>query len=147
MNSDIERLYREVMKDHYTNPRNKGLMGYKESSHKFNPSCGDDITIEANIENGVLKNVRHSGQGCLICCSSASVMCEVLEGKTIEEASELIRVFFEMLMGSLSDADLTKYEDALEEAFVYQGVSKYPARIKCAALPWKALEEVVLNHK
>lgn len=144
MNSDIERLYREVMKDHYSNPRNKGLKGYKESSHKFNPSCGDDITIEATIENGVLKNVCHDGKGCLICCSSASVMCEVLEGKTVEEANELIQTFFKMLMG---EADIPEETiEALEEAFVYQGVSKYPARIKCAALPWKALEEVILNH-
>lgn len=140
MNSDIERLYREVMKDHYTNPRNKGLQGYSESSHKFNPSCGDDITIEANIENGILRNVCHDGKGCLICCSSASVMCELLEGKKIEEANELIKSFFEMLMGDNCD------HEALEEALIYQGVSKYPARIKCAALPWKALEEVVLNH-
>jgi len=144
MNSDIERLYREVMKDHYSNPRNKGLKGYKESSHKYNPSCGDDITIEADLENGILKNVCHDGKGCLICCSSASVMCEVLEGKTIDEANELIQTFFQMLMGeeNLKDENI----EALEEAFVYQGVSKYPARIKCAALPWKALEEVLLNH-
>lgn len=143
MNSDIERLYREVMKDHYSNPRNKGLKGYKESSHKFNPSCGDDITIEADIENGKLKNVCHDGKGCLICCSSASVMCEVLEGKTIEEANKLIQTFFQMLMGeNVSDEVI----EELEEAFVYQGVSKYPARIKCAALPWKALEEVILKH-
>ena len=144
MNSDIERLYREVMKDHYTNPRNKGLNGYKESSHKFNPSCGDDITIEADIVNGRLKDVRHDGKGCLICCSSASVMCQVLEGKTIEEANELIQNLFKMLIGEENIPD--EIVDALEEAFVYQGVSKYPARIKCAALPWKALEEVILNH-
>lgn len=144
MNSDIERLYREVMKDHYTNPRNKGLAGYKESSHKFNPSCGDDITIEADIVNGRLKDVRHDGKGCLICCSSASVMCQVLENKTLEEANELIKNFFKMLMGEENIPD--DVEEALEEAFVYQGVSKYPARIKCAALPWKALEEVILNH-
>ena len=144
MNSDIERLYREVMKDHYTNPRNKGLAGYKESSHKFNPSCGDDITIEADIVNGRLKDVRHDGKGCLICCSSASVMCQVLENKTLEEANELIKNFFKMLMGEENIPD--DVEEALEEAFVYQGVSKYPARIKCSALPWKALEEVILNH-
>ena len=144
MNSDIERLYREVMKDHYTNPRNKGLVGYRESSHKFNPSCGDDITIEADIVNGRLKDVRHDGKGCLICCSSASVMCQVLENKTLEEANELIKNFFKMLMGEENIPD--DVEEALEEAFVYQGVSKYPARIKCAALPWKALEEVILNH-
>ena len=71
-------------------------------------------------------------------------MCEVLENKTIDEANELIQTFFKMLMGEENIPD--DVVDALEEAFVYQGVSKYPARIKCAALPWKALEEVILNH-
>lgn len=143
MNSEIEQLYRQVIQDHYKNPRGKGLVGLNEQSHKYNPSCGDDITIEAEIVNGKLSNVHHDGKGCLICCSSASVMCQTLEGKTIDEAKEMIQGFFNMLMGEdISDA----VSDALEEALVYQGVSKYPARIKCAALPWKALEEVILNH-
>ncbi len=135
--SSMEQLYREVMQDHYKNPRNKGLTNNGVSSHKRNPSCGDDITIEVEVENGHVKHVHHDGQGCLICCSSASVMCEVLEGKEVNEAKDMAQDFFNMLMGQEVD------EDRLDEASVYQGVSKFPARIKCAALPWKALEEAL----
>ena len=135
--NDMEKLYREVMSDHYKNPRNKGLENIGVTSHKRNPSCGDDITVEVEVENGIIKHIHHDGQGCLICCSSASVMCELLEGKKVEDAKKMTQDFFNMLMGEEVD------EDKLDEALVYQGVSKYPARIKCAALPWKAFEETV----
>lgn len=135
--NDMEKLYREVMSDHYKNPRNKGLENIGTTSHKRNPSCGDDITVEVEVENGKIKHIHHDGKGCLICCSSASVMCELLEGKSVAEAMTMTKDFFNMLMGEDIDVDY------LEEASVYQGVSKYPARIKCAALPWKAFEETV----
>ena len=134
--NDVEKLYREVMNDHYKNPRNKGLLNKGLSCHKRNPSCGDDIIVEVEVKDGVITNIRHDEQGCLICCSSASVMSEVLVGKTLDEAKELLGGFFEMLMGE----DVSELEDKLDEAMIYQGVSKYPARIKCATLPWKALE-------
>lgn len=132
--NNMEKLYREVINDHFKNPRNKGLKNEGVTSHKRNPSCGDDITVEVEIENGIIKHVHHDGQGCLICCSSASVMSEVLTGKTVEDAKELTHTFFDMLMGKEVD------EDMLDEASIYQGVSKYPARIKCACLPWHAFE-------
>lgn len=135
--NDMERFYREVMSDHYKNPRNKGLLNEGLSSHKRNPSCGDDITVEVSLEDGKIKHIHYDGQGCLICCSSASVMSEVLKGKTVDEACKLSQDFFNMLMGKEVD------EDALDEASVYQGVSKYPARIKCAALPWHAFVSAV----
>ena len=70
MNStDLENLYRQVIMDHYKNPRNKGLKGYDDHVHIKNPSCGDDITVEAKIENGIIKEINHSGSGCSICCS------------------------------------------------------------------------------
>ena len=137
MNSDMERLYREVIQDHYQKPRNKGLKNLGNSSHKHNPSCGDDITVEVELEENKIKHVCHDGSGCLICCSSASVLCEVLEGKTIDEAKKITKEFYNMLMGEDVDIDL------LEDASVYQGVSKFPARIKCATLPWKAFEDAI----
>jgi len=137
MNENIENLYRQVIMDHYKNPRNKGLVGYPHV-HIKNPSCGDDITIEALIENGIVKDIRQNGSGCSICCSSASVMSEVLKEKTIKKAQELINKYYDMLKGQ-------KIEDAdeLDEAFVYQGVSKFPARIKCATISWKAMEKLI----
>ncbi|MBO7078218.1 MAG: SUF system NifU family Fe-S cluster assembly protein [Bacilli bacterium] len=137
MNYDMEKLYREVMTDHYKNPRNKGLKGNGNLMHKRNPSCGDDIEVEVILDGDKVKEVRHDGKGCLICCSSASVMCSVLEGKTVDEAKEISKNFFEMLKGE--DVDL----DLLDEASIYSGVSKFPARIKCAALPWHAFYDNV----
>ena len=133
--NDMERFYREVMSDHYKNPRNKGLLNIGLVSHKRNPSCGDDIKVEVCLEDGKIKHIHHDGQGCLICCSSASVMSEVLKGTTVDEACKLSQEFFNMLMGQEVKEEI---EEELEEASVYQGVSKYPARIKCAALPWHA---------
>lgn len=134
--NNIENLYRQVIMDHYKNPRNKGLKGFPKA-HIKNPSCGDDITMEALVEDGVVKEIRHQGSGCSICCSSASVVSETLKGKTVEEAKKLINDYFAMLKGE--DID----NEDLEEALVYQGVSKFPARIKCATVSWKALERVL----
>jgi len=134
--NNIENLYRQVIMDHYKNPRNKGLKGFPKARIK-NPSCGDDITMEALVENGVVKEIRHQGTGCSICCSSASVLSETLKGKSVEEAKVLIGDFFGMITGEKEE------NEDLEEALVYQGVSKFPARIKCATVAWKALERVL----
>ena len=134
--NNIENLYRQVIMDHYKNPRNKGLKGYPKA-HIKNPSCGDDITMEALVEDGVIKEIRHQGSGCSICCSSASVLSETLKGKSVDEGKKLIKDFYEMIKG-----EEVENED-LEEALVYQGVSKFPARIKCATVAWKALERVL----
>ena len=139
MNNDLENLYRQVIMDHYKNPRNKGLKGYPHI-HLKNPSCGDDITIEADIADGKVKEVRHEGRGCSICCSSASVLTEVVKGKSVEEAKEMVEAYFKMMRGEGSS-------DELEEALVYEGVSKFPARIKCATISWKAFERLLNGEK
>lgn len=136
MNNNLENLYRAVIMDHYKNPRNKGLKGYPHI-HLKNPSCGDDITIEAKIDNGIITEVRHEGKGCSICCSSASVLTEVIKDKKVEEAKEIITNYFKMMQGEEVD------DDRLEEALVYEGVSQFPARIKCATISWKALERLL----
>lgn len=135
--SNLDNLYRQVIMDHYKSPRNKGLKGFK-SAHIKNPSCGDDITIEADIQNNVIKHLNHEGTGCSICCSSASVMCELLEGKEVSDAGRIIKKYNDMIKGeAITD------EDELEEALVYQGVCKFPARVKCATISWKALETLI----
>ncbi len=136
LNSNLEQLYRQVIMDHYKNPRNKGLTGLPHV-HIKNPSCGDDITVEALVEDGIVKKIHFNGSGCSICMSSASVLTETLEGKSVDEVNNLIQEFFEMMKGK------EDVSDNLEEALVYQGVSKFPARIKCATLSWKALERLL----
>ena len=137
---DLKTLYRQVIMDNYKNPKNKGLT--HDDKYKFihlnNPSCGDDMNVELLIEDGIIKDVRHDGHGCSICCSSASVMSETLKGKTVDEAKEIIIDFYELVQGVEP-----KNEEALGEAIAYQGVSDFPARIKCATLSWKAIEAVI----
>ena len=113
--NDLEILYRQVIMDHYKNPRNKGLKndeGYK-TIHIKNPTCGDDITVQSKVENGIVKDVRHDGTGCSICCSSASAMSETLKGKTVEDASKVAETYINMLTNK-------KYDETvdLEEAIV-----------------------------
>ncbi len=134
---DLELLYRQVIMDHYKNPRNKGLVNDPEykTVHIKNPTCGDDITIQSKLEKGIVKDIKYDGTGCSICCSSASVMSETLIGKEINEAKKITETYLNMLTNQAYDETVD-----LEEAVVYKGVNKFPARIKCASIAWKAFE-------
>ncbi len=137
---DLNTLYRTVIMDHYKNPKNKGLKNTDPYHlvHLTNPSCGDDMRVEIVVENGRVIDVRQDGKGCSICLSSASVMSELLIGKTVEEAKDIIQSFYSMVKGEeLLD------EDKLEEAIAYKGVRDFPARIKCATLAWKCVERAI----
>ena len=134
---NLEVLYRQVIMDHYKNPRNKGLLNdpaYRSIRIK-NPTCGDDITVQSKVDNGIVKDIRHDGTGCSICCSSASVMSETLIGKTKKDAMNITETYLNMLTNKEYDESVE-----LEDAVVYRGVNMFPARIKCASIAWKALE-------
>ena len=134
----ISDLYNQVLKDHRNYPRNKGLIdGYKTLKVK-NPSCGDDVTVQLNIENGIIKDVRHIGTGCAICCSRASVMSETLKGKSVKVANEIIEDFYELIKGNYPDD-----EDRLGDAIVYVNIHNYPPRAKCATLAWRAAGAII----
>jgi SUF system NifU family Fe-S assembly protein len=136
----LENLYRQVIMDHYKNPRNKGLVEddlYK-TVHIKNPSCGDDITIQSLVKDNVVKDIKHDGSGCSICCSSASVLSETLIGKTVDEAKEITEAYLNMLSNKEYDESVD-----LEEAVAYIGVRLFPARVKCASISWKAFEETI----
>lgn len=136
--SSITDLYNQVLRDHRSYPRNKGLIeGYKTLKVK-NPSCGDDVTVQISIENNIIKDVRHDGTGCAICCSSASVMSETLIGKTVEEASSIIKDFYELIKGTYPDN-----EDRLGDAIVYVNIHNFPPRAKCATLAWRAADALL----
>ncbi len=136
---NLDELYRQVIMDNYKNPKNKGLIqdsGYI-NIHLNNPSCGDDMNVSVKVENGIVTDIRHDGTGCSICCSSASVASVVLREKEIKEVKSLINDFFELVKGE----NITNEE--LDEALAYKSVSKFPARIKCATLSWKAIEQAL----
>lgn len=136
----LENLYREVIMEHYKHPRNKGLVedGRYHLKHIKNPSCGDDITIQSRVENGVVEDCRQDGHGCSICMASASVLTETMIGKTIEEANSIADNYLAMISNQPIDPSVD-----LEEAEVFAGVRVYPARIKCASIAWIAFKDTI----
>ncbi len=138
--NNMKNMYRQVIMDHYKNPRNKGLIQdpkYK-TIHIKNPTCGDDITVQSKVENNIVTDVRHDGTGCSICCSSASVMSETLKGKSTDQAIVITENYLNMLTNQPFDEEVE-----LEDAIVYIGVREFPARMKCASIAWKAFEGTV----
>lgn len=137
--NNLDQLYRQVIMDHYKNPRNRGQLDSSESVtiDMNNPTCGDRIQLQLQVENGQIKNARFTGEGCSISMSSASMMTEAIKGKTLEEALKMSQLFSEMMLGKDIDSD----ELDLGDIEALQGVAKFPARIKCATLAWKAMEK------
>lgn len=136
----LDNLYRQIIMDHYKNPRNKGIPDddrYRKE-HIRNPSCGDDVTIATLVEEGTVKDIRQDGTGCSICCASASVLSELLEGKTISDALRVSENYVNMIMGKPFDESV-EFEDAL----AFEGVKDFPARLKCATIAWKAFDATV----
>jgi nitrogen fixation NifU-like protein len=153
----LEDLYREIILDHYRNPRNRGELECPPAyrAEGFNPLCGDEIVIYVDVADGKIEDLRVNGQGCSISQSSASMMSGAVKGRTIPEARATIRAFKSMMSvhearldgdsgepGADAEADAVKLGDL--EAL--QGVVKFPVRIKCATLSWntliQALDEV-----
>lgn len=131
----LDELYREVILDHYRSPRNKGhLAGADLDVEMLNPLCGDEVRITARLEGDVIREVRFLGKGCSISMASASMMTEAVQGKTVEEAKELIRAFKAMMRGEAGP-------DGLGDLAALQGVAKFPVRIKCATLAWNTLQK------
>jgi nitrogen fixation protein NifU and related proteins len=141
--NNLDQLYRSVIMDHYKKPRNKGSL--EENSVTIdmnNPTCGDRIHLTLKINNDIVEDAKFDGEGCSISMSSASMMTEVIKGRKLEEALELADIFSKMMLGEdYSD----KYD--LGDVEALQGVSKFPARIKCATLAWKAMEKGVNGSK
>jgi nitrogen fixation protein NifU and related proteins len=168
--ADLEDLYREIILDHYRSPRNRGELA-SPPAHRvegYNPLCGDEVVVFLQVDDGVVGDIRISGQGCSISQSSASLMSAAVKGKSVEEARDLIRTFKSMMSiheASLSDhapsstsgngsataetqsasgseADILSLDkDDLGELAALQGVVKFPVRIKCATLSWNALAQ------
>lgn len=134
-----EQMFRQIIMDHYKSPRFKGLVdeaGFV-TVHLKNPSCGDDMRVQTQVENGIITHVHHDGSGCSICCASASMMAQLVHGETLEQAQAKKQAFYAMVSGQGID------EALLDEAISLQGVAKLPPRIKCATLGWKAFEQTI----
>lgn len=132
--SDLRDLYQEVILDHNKSPRNfRELPGADRHAHGDNPLCGDVVTVYVDLADDTLHEVAFQGAGCAISQASASMMTEIVTGKTLEEARALARRFRTLLTEDGADAsDLGKLA-------VFAGVKDYPMRVKCATLPWHTL--------
>ena len=131
-------LYQEVILDHNQSPRNSGeLETYTVKRNGDNPLCGDNIILYLVIEDDIVKDIKFKGEGCAITMSSTSMMTERVIGKKIEEVEELFEQFHSML--TEEDADYGN----LEKLKVFEGVKKFPARVKCATLPWHTMHNAI----
>lgn len=143
----LEELYREVILDHYRNPRNKGHLDHPEATAQgVNPLCGDEINIEISFDGDMVSEVAVSGQGCSISQSSASMMTEAIKGKTRDEIADLVAKFRQMMSldeGDDPGLDPERPGSVLGDIEALQGVRQYPVRIKCASLGWNTLLEAL----
>ena len=135
----LDNLYQEVILDHYKRPQNKMLSAnYDAQVHHVNPSCGDEIDLNLTITDGTISNISWDGVGCSISQASVSILTDLLIGKKIDEAYSIFDHFVALMQ---SKGTVTGDEAVLEDAIALAGVSKYPARIKCALLGWMAFKD------
>ena len=135
----MDDLYREVILDHYRNPRYRGSLPSPTTRHEgYNPLCGDDVTVELLVKGGIVEEVAFQGSGCSISQSSASMMTEAIRGKTVPEIESLFGEFTAMMRGS-DDIDI----DRIGDLEALEGVRKFPVRVKCATLAWHTLQEAL----
>ena len=145
----LEELYREVILDHYRNPRNKGQLDTPDATAQgVNPLCGDEITIELKFEGDAVSEVAVQGQGCSISQASASMMTDAVKGKTRDEIAALVSKFRQMMSiddGGDPGLDPERPGSVLGDIEALQGVRQYPVRIKCASLGWNTLLEALAS--
>ena len=143
----LEELYREVILDHYRNPRNKGHLDSPDASAQgVNPLCGDEVNIELNFDGDVVTDVAVEGQGCSISQASSSMMTDAIKGKTRAEIAEMVSKFRNMMSieeGEDIGLDPDRPGAVLGDIEALQGVRQYPVRIKCASLGWNTLLEAL----
>lgn len=145
----LESMYQEIILDHYRNPHHKGLRDpYDAQVHHVNPTCGDEVTLRVHVsdaalgENAVIEDVSYASQGCSISQASASVLSDLVIGKKVGEALAVHEAFLELMQ---SKGNAEGDEEVLEDAVAFAGVSKFPARVKCALLSWMALKDATVQ--
>jgi len=138
----LESMYQDIILDHYRNPHGRGLREpFEAEVHHVNPTCGDEVTLRVHLDGDTIADVSYEGMGCSISQASVSAMYDLVVGRSVTDALGT-GDHFTTLMHSRGDAAVAeKLEDELEDAVAFAGVSKYPARIKCALMSWMALKD------
>ncbi len=135
--SDLRDLYQDVILDHGKKPRNFGKLEGAHSAHGHNPLCGDLVTIYVIVTDGVIEDLKFEGSGCAISTASASMMTQVLKGKTVEDVHRIFERFHSVVTGR---ADVSLGTEDLGKLAVFEGVAEFPLRVKCASLSWHTLK-------
>jgi len=139
--SDLRELYQTTILDHGRRPRNKGkLETANRHAEGYNPLCGDQLTLYLEVEDGVVKRAAFEGSGCAISTASASMLTEVVEGKTLEDVEALFGRFHRLVAGEVEVDPLAGRDAGLGKLAVFGGVREFPMRVKCATLAWHAMQ-------
>lgn len=140
----MEQMYQEVILDHYKHPHARGLREpFGAEVHHVNPTCGDEVTLRVNIDDaGMVADVSYDGQGCSISQAATSVLTDQVIGLSVEDALKVVDAFNDMI-GSRGTVEGN--EDLIGDGIAFAGVSKYPARVKCALLGWMAFKDAVVR--
>jgi nitrogen fixation NifU-like protein len=145
----LDSLYQEIILDHYKHPQGRGLREPADAglrvadAHHVNPTCGDEVTVRVAVGEGpVLADISYEGQGCSISQASASVLYELLRGRDLDSAMAVHESFVTLMGGR---GRIEPDEDVLGDGVAFAGVAKYPARVKCALLPWMAFKDAAVR--
>lgn len=143
MNESLDDMYRDIILDHYRSPRGrKPLPQVDIASDGTNPSCGDEITLEVQLDNGTVKDVHVDCRGCAISVASGSMLAEIVKGRSIADAKRIAEIVRSMLKG-----EEVTIPDDLEDLDALQGVRNFPVRIKCALLAWVTFIQGISDHE
>jgi nitrogen fixation NifU-like protein len=140
----LDDLYQEIILDHYRSPRNRGpeLDNHDVHVHHSNPLCGDELDLRLRVAEDAIDGLAYDGDGCSISMASASAMSEAVAGRSLADADDLAEVFRLMMHG-----EGIKREDDLLDGVAFQGVAKFPVRVKCALLGWMALKDAISTYR
>lgn len=136
-------MYQEVILDHYKHPHHRGLREpFATEVHHVNPTCGDEVTLRVALEDNKIADVSYDGQGCSISQAATSVLTDLVIGLTVDEALKTVASFNEMIS---SRGTIDGDEDVIGDGIAFAGVSRYPARVKCALLGWMAFKDALVQ--
>jgi nitrogen fixation protein NifU and related proteins len=139
----LDQLYQEIILDHYKHPHGRGLREpFGAEAHHVNPTCGDEVTLRVKVTGDRVDDISYDGMGCSISQASASVLHELLRGRSYGQAMVVHEAFVELMSGR---GQVTPDEDVLGDGIAFAGVARYPARVKCALLPWMAFKDAAVR--
>lgn len=142
---DLQQIYSQIIMQHSRSSDSKYEMEDPTITERgHNPSCGDDIELSVKIEDGIIEEAAFTGHGCAISQASTSLMCELIEGESVERAKKKVETFLDMIKGEEKDEEYL--EEELGDAIALQNISVMPQRVKCAVLAWHTLDEILKEN-